>query len=79
MAQIFSDVNPDAWYYKEIERGALYGLLRGFDDGTYRPDEPMTRAQSGVVMTRIFERIMFMTLLINGVVVTGVLLTQRER
>ncbi|MFH1778025.1 MAG: S-layer homology domain-containing protein [Candidatus Omnitrophota bacterium] len=76
MPQRFSDVRPDAWYYSEIQKGACYGLLAGYEDGTYRPDTPMTRAEAGAVMVRLFERIMMITLVTNGVIITAVMLAK---
>lgn len=35
-----------------IEWGAKLGLIKGFDDGTFRPDEPVTRGQLMTIIQR---------------------------
>lgn len=78
LKQRFTDVTPDKWYYSDIQRGAFYGLLRGVDDGaTYNPDGTATRAELGSTITRTFERIMYITLVLNGVVLTSILLARK--
>ena len=41
----FSDVSGDAWYANYLAIAYSYGLIRGFPDGTFRPNEPITREQ----------------------------------
>lgn len=78
LKQAFPDVTPDKWYYKEIQRGNFYGLLYGFPDGTFKPDNTMTRAEMGAVITRSFEKTMLITLIVNGIVLSAVLAARRE-
>lgn len=40
----FSDT-ADSAYARELDTMAVYGLLNGFEDGSFRPDETLTRAQ----------------------------------
>ncbi len=47
----FSDM-PDGEKGAVIERAVENGLLTGFEDGTVRPDEPITRAQMATIMSR---------------------------
>lgn len=39
---VFTDVSADTQYAKEIEALASYGIIHGYDDGSYRPDETAT-------------------------------------
>jgi hypothetical protein len=41
------------WAEANIENMAAKGLLQGFEDGSFRPDENMTRAQFAVLLWRI--------------------------
>jgi hypothetical protein len=41
----FSDIKSDAWYNDDIVFIEKEGLISGFDDGTFRPNDEMTRAQ----------------------------------
>ena len=52
----FTDVAPDAWYTSYIEAAARVGLIQGFEDGTYRPNENITRAQACVIVNRALGR-----------------------
>jgi hypothetical protein len=42
----FVDVAPSAWYLDALVWGRDTGLVAGFDDGTFRPAAPVTRAQA---------------------------------
>lgn len=42
---VFRDVPPGCRAAKAIDNLANYGVLKGFADGSYRPDQPITRAQ----------------------------------
>lgn len=50
----FSDVNPDtlSWSYDAIMRMADRGIIAGFQDGSFKPWEKLTRAQMAVLMDR---------------------------
>ena len=53
----FSDVPPNAWYLPSLERLAELGIARPSENGTFRPDEPLTRRDMAVFLTRAFPRI----------------------
>ena len=48
----FSDVLSDHWAFEEVEACAAAGIVAGYDDGTYRPDNPVDRAQMAVYSSR---------------------------
>ena len=48
----FIDVPPDHWAYPFIEAIATAGLTAGFPDGTYRPDNPVTRGEMAVFLKK---------------------------
>ncbi|MCL1924825.1 MAG: S-layer homology domain-containing protein, partial [Defluviitaleaceae bacterium] len=41
----FTDVSPQGWYFQAISYFANAGVLVGFGDGTFRPNENITMAQ----------------------------------
>ena len=41
----------------EILRAAELGLMQGYGDGTFRPNEPLTRAQAAAVMVRLHDKL----------------------
>ena len=45
----FSDVSNDAWYATAVKTMASLGMMSGYPDGTFRPDEPITRAEFATV------------------------------
>ncbi len=48
----FTDVTGDAWYWPSIEAVHSEGLTTGYSDGTYRPDQALTRAEMAVFVLR---------------------------
>ncbi len=51
----FPDVAASAWYAPYVERLFELGITQGYDDGTFRPDASVTRAEMAVFITRAFE------------------------
>ncbi len=41
-SQFFSDVDENYWGLKAIETLSTFGYLNGYEDGTFRPDNPVT-------------------------------------
>lgn len=52
-APTFSDLGPDHWAFPVVEAAARAGLFKGFPDGTFRPGEPVTRAQAAALLLRL--------------------------
>ncbi len=48
----FSDVDDDAWYAPHVAHIASLGITTGYPDGTFGPDQPVTRAHMAVFMVR---------------------------
>ena len=53
----FSDVGDNAWYLSSLERLADLGVVEPYEDGTFRPSEPVTRLDMAVFMSRAFSSI----------------------
>ena len=51
----FSDVNRGDWYNTAISTMAALGILDGYSDGTFRPNEPITRAEFAAIAARFDE------------------------
>lgn len=57
MAQVeFSDVNENYWARPFIQRLAEEEIIAGFPDGTFRPDQPVTRAQFAAIVRQAFSQ-----------------------
>ncbi|MCD8180560.1 MAG: S-layer homology domain-containing protein, partial [Firmicutes bacterium] len=52
----FSDINGDEWYAAYIEVSAAQGLVSGYEDGTFRPEEYVTRAEACTIINRTLGR-----------------------
>lgn len=52
MEKIFDDVSEDKSYYKAVKWAKKKGIIKGYSDNTFRPDEPCTRAQIVTMMWR---------------------------
>ena len=52
----FSDVPANAWFSDYVEAAVNAGLIQGFQDGTYRPNDYITRAQACVIVNRALDR-----------------------
>ena len=48
----FPDVPTDHWAFAPVSACAFFGLARGYADGTFRPDEPITRAEAVTLLNR---------------------------
>ncbi|MDF2935675.1 MAG: hypothetical protein K0Q90_1048 [Paenibacillaceae bacterium] len=54
-ATAFSDVTASDWYSSAVQTAYSYGLISGFEDGTFRPDESITREQAMVMVSRAMQ------------------------
>lgn len=46
----FVDLSGSHWAYKAVMTMTENGILNGYDDGTFRPDEPITRGEFATIM-----------------------------
>lgn len=51
----FSDISGH-WAEAEIRKAATYGWIKGYEDGTFRPDESITRAEVFSLVNRVLGR-----------------------
>jgi hypothetical protein len=54
--QVFTDVPEEHTHFQAINRLAADGIVGGFPDGTFKPGEPVTRAQLATIITRVLDR-----------------------
>ncbi len=56
MAKTFSDISGNP-YEAQILESAKKGVINGYENGTFRPDNTLTRAESSAVITRLIAAI----------------------
>lgn len=50
--QTFNDVNPDDWFYQAVETANHAGIEIGYQDGTFRPNDPISRQEIACVLVQ---------------------------
>ena len=50
----FSDVSSKDWYYGYVGYLEKYDIIKGYSDGTFRPDAPVTRAEFVTMAVRYY-------------------------
>ncbi|WP_233162471.1 MULTISPECIES: chitobiase/beta-hexosaminidase C-terminal domain-containing protein [unclassified Cohnella] len=51
----FSDVRANDWYNDAIHTALTYGLIDGFKDGTFQPQDKITREQAMTIIAKAME------------------------
>lgn len=52
---IFTDIKKEDWYYSNILSAVQAGYIKGMGDGTFRPNEAVTREQVCVMLNSILK------------------------
>lgn len=52
----FSDVSSTYWARDFIQALAVRDIIKGFPDGTFRPEQPVTRAQFAAIIQKAFQK-----------------------
>ena len=55
-ANPFTDVDSGKWYYPYVISASQYGWIGGYEDGTFQPDKPITRAEAVKVINAMLGR-----------------------
>jgi hypothetical protein len=51
----YSDLRTDHWAYTYIEAATNAGLLSGYENGEFRPDQPVSRAELAVIVAKYWQ------------------------
>jgi len=51
----YSDVRKGDWYYEDVKIMHQLQITKGYDDGTFKPNEPVTREQMVVMMMNALQ------------------------
>lgn len=52
----FSDVSENSWYCTAVKKAASMGIITGYNDGTFKPKEAVTRAEAVTMINRATGR-----------------------
>ena len=55
-SKTFTDVSQDHWAYNVIQKAAEAGWISGYPDGSFKPDQPITRAEVVAITNRMLNR-----------------------
>lgn len=55
----FKDIAKDSeeWYVSVVDKAVRLGIINGYEDGTFRPDDKVIRAEAVCMFDRLFEKI----------------------
>ena len=51
----FTDVSSDDWFNTPVSTLSAMGILTGFEDGSFQPNAPITRAEFAAIAVRFYE------------------------
>jgi hypothetical protein len=49
----FEDVPSDTWYWHDVSQAAANGFIDGYEDGTFKPNQPISRAEAIQILYNI--------------------------
>lgn len=52
----YTDVSASAWYYTYVAQATTYGWIGGYPDGSFRPNNSITRAEVAVIVNNMLGR-----------------------
>ncbi|HHX61260.1 MAG TPA: family 16 glycosylhydrolase [Epulopiscium sp.] len=53
-SQVFNDVKENLWYTQVINKWAQSNIIAGYEDGSFKPNNGVTRAELASIIVRIF-------------------------
>lgn len=53
--ETFKDVSKDKWYYEEISKAKFAGYISGYDDGTFKPDDSISRQEVAKIIYNLMK------------------------
>ncbi|MEI7510526.1 MAG: S-layer homology domain-containing protein, partial [Candidatus Peregrinibacteria bacterium] len=51
----FSDIKANDWFYDFVTTGAEVGVVNGYLDKTFKPNNPVTRNEFAIMVCKTFE------------------------
>ena len=54
-AQEFTDVKQEDWYNNSVKWAASKNIIKGFEDGTFKPNQKVTAQEFAVMLKRMLD------------------------
>lgn len=51
----YSDVKTTAWYYEDLSIAASQGYMKGYSNGSFKPDAQVTRQELAVILSALLD------------------------
>lgn len=51
----FSDVSSTDWFYNEVAKAIKEGYITGYEDGTFKPNNPISRQEAAAILCRVLK------------------------
>ncbi|MEW6698378.1 MAG: S-layer homology domain-containing protein [Bacillota bacterium] len=51
----FADVKENQWFYKEVAAAKAAGYIGGYNDGTFRPSQAISRQEAASILVRLLK------------------------
>lgn len=51
----FTDVSADDWYVEDLRKCVAQGVIGGYEDGTFKPDNAVTREEAATMFQRAYK------------------------
>ncbi|MBR5534852.1 MAG: S-layer homology domain-containing protein [Ruminiclostridium sp.] len=58
LTPMFTDVNPNQWYFEGVDYALANGFMKGVAENTFDPHGTVTRAQMATILMRFCEELM---------------------
>ena len=52
---VFTDVQADSYYYESVLNLSSRGVINGYGDGTFKPNQPVTREHAAVMLVKSLQ------------------------
>lgn len=53
--KLFTDMAPDTWGYDDLQLAVEEGVINGYPDGTFKPENNLTRHEMAVICGRLLK------------------------
>ena len=54
-ATVFTDVEESSWYYEAVQSLSEKGIIKGYENGSFKPSDNVNRAELAVTLDRLIE------------------------